>query len=129
MPLPNASLDVAVFCLALMGTDWIKFVEEAMQSRGIMSPVNELSDVLCFASAINRSIPPKNVFPVLCVLDPYSLVFFPRRGGGGCGCRIGGGGGSSSSSSSSLRSSRGSRSCSSSSKGATCSTLNPESKP
>lgn len=29
VPLPNASLDVAVFCLALMGTDWIKFVEEA----------------------------------------------------------------------------------------------------
>ncbi|CAE7319415.1 rrp8, partial [Symbiodinium sp. CCMP2456] len=38
VPLPDASLDVAVFCLALMGTDWIKFVEEAMQSRGSMSP-------------------------------------------------------------------------------------------
>ena len=37
VPLPNASLDVAVFCLALMGTDWIKFVEEAMQSSRTIS--------------------------------------------------------------------------------------------
>ncbi|KAL1836408.1 hypothetical protein VTJ49DRAFT_5174 [Mycothermus thermophilus] len=29
LPLPDASVDVAVFCLALMGTNWLSFVEEA----------------------------------------------------------------------------------------------------
>eukprot|EP00434_Breviolum_minutum_P032033 symbB.v1.2.028329.t1/scaffold2995.1/size65713/4 len=29
VPLSKASLDVAIFCLALMGTDWTKFVAEA----------------------------------------------------------------------------------------------------
>ena len=28
VPLSKASLDVAIFCLALMGTDWTKFVAE-----------------------------------------------------------------------------------------------------
>ena len=29
LPLPDASVDVAIFCLALMGTNWVDFVEEA----------------------------------------------------------------------------------------------------
>ena len=29
VPLPGKSLDVAIFCLALMGTDWVDFVTEA----------------------------------------------------------------------------------------------------
>lgn len=29
LPLPDASVDVAVLCLALMGTNWIEFIEEA----------------------------------------------------------------------------------------------------
>lgn len=29
VPLPNASLDVAIFCLSLMGVDFIKFIQEA----------------------------------------------------------------------------------------------------
>ncbi|KAK0714643.1 methyltransferase-domain-containing protein [Lasiosphaeris hirsuta] len=29
LPLPDCSVDVAIFCLALMGTNWIDFVEEA----------------------------------------------------------------------------------------------------
>lgn len=29
LPLANGSIDVAIFCLALMGTNWIDFVEEA----------------------------------------------------------------------------------------------------
>lgn len=29
VPLPDSSLDVATFCLALMGTNWIEFIEEA----------------------------------------------------------------------------------------------------
>jgi ribosomal RNA-processing protein 8 len=29
VPLPDASVDVVIFCLALMGTNWIDFVEEA----------------------------------------------------------------------------------------------------
>ncbi|MCJ1411128.1 25S rRNA (adenine645-N1)-methyltransferase [Ptychographa xylographoides] len=29
LPLPDASVDVSIFCLALMGTNWIEFVEEA----------------------------------------------------------------------------------------------------
>lgn len=29
VPLPNASLDIAIFCLALMGTDWPCFLAEA----------------------------------------------------------------------------------------------------
>jgi ribosomal RNA-processing protein 8 len=29
LPLQNSSVDVAIFCLALMGTNWIDFVEEA----------------------------------------------------------------------------------------------------
>ena len=29
LPLPDDSVDVAIFCLALMGTNWISFVEEA----------------------------------------------------------------------------------------------------
>ncbi|KAF2836068.1 hypothetical protein M501DRAFT_997299, partial [Patellaria atrata CBS 101060] len=29
LPLPDGSVDIAIFCLALMGTNWIDFVEEA----------------------------------------------------------------------------------------------------
>ncbi|KAL1883805.1 hypothetical protein VTK73DRAFT_8341 [Phialemonium thermophilum] len=29
LPLPDGSVDVAIFCLALMGTNWIDFIEEA----------------------------------------------------------------------------------------------------
>ena len=29
LPLPESSVDIAIFCLALMGTNWIEFVEEA----------------------------------------------------------------------------------------------------
>mmetsp|Transcript_20517 Transcript_20517/g.56959 ORF Transcript_20517/g.56959 Transcript_20517/m.56959 type:complete len:420 (-) Transcript_20517:107-1366(-) len=29
VPLADASLDIAVFCLALMGTDWLRFLQEA----------------------------------------------------------------------------------------------------
>ncbi|KAK0629791.1 methyltransferase-domain-containing protein [Bombardia bombarda] len=29
LPLPNNSVDVVIFCLALMGTNWVDFVEEA----------------------------------------------------------------------------------------------------
>lgn len=29
LPLPDKSVDVAIFCLALMGTNWITFIEEA----------------------------------------------------------------------------------------------------
>jgi len=29
IPLPDGSADVAIFCLALMGTNWIAFIEEA----------------------------------------------------------------------------------------------------
>lgn len=29
LPLPDKSVDVAIFCLALMGTNWISFIEEA----------------------------------------------------------------------------------------------------
>ncbi|KAI1823115.1 methyltransferase-domain-containing protein [Xylaria intraflava] len=29
LPLPDGSVDVAVFCLALMGTNWLDFIEEA----------------------------------------------------------------------------------------------------
>lgn len=29
LPLPDGSMDVAIFCLALMGTNWIDFIEEA----------------------------------------------------------------------------------------------------
>jgi ribosomal RNA-processing protein 8 len=33
VPLLKASLNVAVFCLALMGTDWTKFVAEVQKWR------------------------------------------------------------------------------------------------
>ncbi|KAL2120535.1 hypothetical protein VTJ04DRAFT_4562 [Mycothermus thermophilus] len=29
LPLPDGSVDVAIFCLALMGTNWLSFIEEA----------------------------------------------------------------------------------------------------
>ena len=29
LPLPDSSVDVTIFCLALMGTNWIEFIEEA----------------------------------------------------------------------------------------------------
>lgn len=29
LPLPNGSIDVAIFCLSLMGTDFLKFIQEA----------------------------------------------------------------------------------------------------
>jgi ribosomal RNA-processing protein 8 len=29
LPLPDNSIDIAIFCLALMGTNWVDFVEEA----------------------------------------------------------------------------------------------------
>ena len=31
LPLPDGSVDVAIFCLALMGTNWIDFIEEAFR--------------------------------------------------------------------------------------------------
>lgn len=31
LPLPDGSIDVAIFCLALMGTNWIDFIEEAFR--------------------------------------------------------------------------------------------------
>ncbi|KAK6510794.1 25S rRNA (adenine645-N1)-methyltransferase [Arthrobotrys conoides] len=31
LPLPNGSVDVAIFCLALMGTNWPKMIEEAIR--------------------------------------------------------------------------------------------------
>lgn len=31
LPLPDMSIDVAIFCLALMGTNWIDFIEEAFR--------------------------------------------------------------------------------------------------
>lgn len=31
LPLPDNSMDVAIFCLALMGTNWIDFIEEAFR--------------------------------------------------------------------------------------------------
>ncbi|KHJ34486.1 putative ribosomal rna-processing protein 8 [Erysiphe necator] len=31
LPLPDSSIDVAIFCLALMGTNWIDFIEEAFR--------------------------------------------------------------------------------------------------
>jgi len=42
VPLPAKSIDVAVFCLALMGTDWPLFVEEAhrcLRLNGILEVV------------------------------------------------------------------------------------------
>ena len=38
-PLPDASVDVAVFCLSLMGTDWAAFVEEGWR---VLRPGGEL---------------------------------------------------------------------------------------
>ncbi|TKA31274.1 hypothetical protein B0A50_02119 [Salinomyces thailandicus] len=32
LPLPDGSADVAIFCLALMGTNWISFIEEAYRA-------------------------------------------------------------------------------------------------
>ncbi|RKF61961.1 25S rRNA -methyltransferase [Erysiphe neolycopersici] len=31
LPLPDGSIDVAIFCLALMGTNWVDFIEEAFR--------------------------------------------------------------------------------------------------
>ncbi|EHK96526.1 putative Ribosomal RNA-processing protein 8 [Glarea lozoyensis 74030] len=31
VPLPDSSVDIAIFCLALMGTNWIDFIEEAFR--------------------------------------------------------------------------------------------------
>jgi len=31
LPLPHDSIDIAIFCLALMGTNWIDFIEEAFR--------------------------------------------------------------------------------------------------
>lgn len=31
LPLPDNSIDVAIFCLALMGTNWVSFIEEAFR--------------------------------------------------------------------------------------------------
>ncbi|KAE8447802.1 hypothetical protein EG329_010196 [Mollisiaceae sp. DMI_Dod_QoI] len=31
LPLPDGSVDIAIFCLALMGTNWVDFIEEAFR--------------------------------------------------------------------------------------------------
>ncbi|CZR62488.1 related to methyltransferase involved in pre-rRNA cleavage [Phialocephala subalpina] len=31
LPLPSGSVDIAIFCLALMGTNWVDFIEEAFR--------------------------------------------------------------------------------------------------
>jgi len=41
VPLPNASLDVAIFCLSLMGVDFIKFIHEAHRTLKQGSGHNE----------------------------------------------------------------------------------------
>lgn len=58
VPLPNASLDVAVFCLALMGTDWIKFVEEAHRclKPGGLCHIVEVESRFADVQAVVRTI-------------------------------------------------------------------------
>ncbi|CAE7540266.1 rrp8 [Symbiodinium natans] len=58
VPLPDASLDVAVFCLALMGTDWIKFVEEAHRclKPGGLCHIVEVESRFADVQAVVRTI-------------------------------------------------------------------------
>ncbi|KAJ2828543.1 25S rRNA (adenine645-N1)-methyltransferase [Coemansia erecta] len=60
VPLPDASVDVAIFSLALMGTDFIQFVREAsriLRSGGelkIAEVVSRIADVGAFVKALEE---------------------------------------------------------------------------
>lgn len=80
LPLPDGSVDVAVLCLALMGTNWPEFVEEAwrvLRWRGELW-VAEIQSR--FAGAAARRQPPAH------------SVGQKRKAGGKAGNREGGGG-------------------------------------
>ncbi|KAJ2826925.1 25S rRNA (adenine645-N1)-methyltransferase [Coemansia sp. 'formosensis'] len=58
VPLPNDSVDVAIFCLALMGTDFLKFIREANRilriggELKIAEVISRVSDVDAFVQAL-----------------------------------------------------------------------------
>ncbi|KAJ2884140.1 25S rRNA (adenine645-N1)-methyltransferase [Coemansia aciculifera] len=58
VPLPNDSADVAIFCLALMGTDFLKFIREANRilrvggELKIAEVISRVSDVDAFVQAL-----------------------------------------------------------------------------
>ncbi|KAJ1814705.1 25S rRNA (adenine645-N1)-methyltransferase, partial [Coemansia sp. RSA 2598] len=60
VPLADSSVDVAIFCLALMGTDFIKFIREAnriLRTGGqlkIAEVVSRVSDVDAFVGELER---------------------------------------------------------------------------
>lgn len=60
VPLEDETVDVAIFCLALMGTDFIKFIREAnriLKSRGelkIAEVVSRIPDIDAFISALKK---------------------------------------------------------------------------
>lgn len=58
VPLPKASLNVAVFCLALMGTDWTKFVAEARRclKLGGLCHIVEVESRFADVEAVVRTI-------------------------------------------------------------------------
>eukprot|EP00435_Cladocopium_sp_Y103_P035473 s1409_g9.t1 len=58
VPLPKASLDVAIFCLALMGTDWTKFVAEARRclKLGGLCHIVEVESRFADVEAVVRTI-------------------------------------------------------------------------
>ncbi|KAL2159847.1 hypothetical protein VTH06DRAFT_1980 [Thermothelomyces fergusii] len=58
LPLPDGSVDVAIFCLALMGTNWLAFIEEAyriLRWRGELW-VAEIKSRFAHPSATKRGV-------------------------------------------------------------------------
>eukprot|EP00913_Durusdinium_trenchii_P020885 g19623.t1 len=68
VPLPKASLDVAIFCLALMGTDWIKFVTEARRclKLGGLCHIVEVESRFAEIDAVVRSVDTEVIYNHCC---------------------------------------------------------------
>ncbi|CAJ1423029.1 unnamed protein product [Effrenium voratum] len=82
VPLPGKSLDVAIFCLALMGTDWVDFVTEAWRclKPGGLCHIVEVESRFADLQAVVRTIESVGFKQVLVNPGSFFVEMRFRRG-------------------------------------------------